>query len=117
MSGSFSCACAREINVATSAMARSACPRESARPSTDILGAPARIGGRGKFCAGKPIGAGGTGRIDRALRLVDFLVRRFGATGREDEDDERQAAAHAEHVSRVYVTARARSARAGATVA
>ena len=47
-------------------------------------------------------GVCGARGIDGALCLVHFLVWRFGAAGGEEQDDQRQAAAYATHVSRVY---------------
>ena len=76
-----------------------------------LFGSLERVAGGGELGGGELVGAGGAGRIDRALRLVHFLVGGLGAAGREDGDDERQAANHTKHVSRVYDSGAARPAR------
>ena len=69
-----------------------------------LFGSLERVDGGGEFSGGELVGAGGAGRVDRALRLIHFLAGRLGAAGREDGGDERQAANHTKHVSRVYVS-------------
>ena len=79
-----------------------------------LFGLLERVDGGGEFGGGELVGAGGAGRVDRALRLIHFLVGRLGAAGREDGGDERQAANHTKHVSRVYVSGAAPPARSRA---
>ena len=75
-----------------------------------VFGSLERIGGGSEFRGGEPLGAGRARGVDGALSLIHFLAGRFGAAGREDENDECQAAARTKHVSRVYVTLAARLA-------
>jgi hypothetical protein len=70
-----------------------------------LFGSFEGVGGGGELDRGKTIGAGGTRSIKGALGLVDFLVRRLGAADGEEDHEQGQAASHATHLSRVYVSA------------
>ena len=81
-----------------------------------FFGSLERVLGGGELGGGELVGAGGAGRIDRALRLVHFLIGRLGAAGREEvavmsaRRRTTRSMSH-EYTSAIGAAGRARSAR------